>query len=48
MMVNLVGQYTAWNDTTTFDFGPGIKVCRRRCSAPTVAQVEIAIEQLAR
>jgi hypothetical protein len=47
MMVNVLGQYTAWNGSTTFDFGAGIEVLSTTVLGPTVAQVEIAIDQLA-
>ena len=45
--VNLVGQFTGFNDTTTFDFGPGIMIDDARVLGATVAQVTLSIGQLA-
>jgi hypothetical protein len=47
LTVNVLGQYTGFNNTTTFNFGPGIAVGAITVLGPTVAQVEITIDQLA-
>ena len=45
--VNVLAQHTAFDETTTFDFGPGVAVEQVVALGPTVAQVRIAIDLLA-
>ena len=45
--VNLVGQYTGFNDTTEFDFGPGVTVDVSNVLGANVAQLTLSISQLA-
>ena len=47
LSVNVLGQYTGFNDTTTFSFGAGIAVEGIEVLGPTIARVQIAIDQLA-
>jgi hypothetical protein len=39
----VIGQYTGFNDTTTFDFGSGVTVGPVNVLGPTIAQVGITI-----
>ena len=45
--VNVLGEYTAWNSNTVFDFGAGVTVTATNVITPDVAQVTVAVEQLA-
>ncbi|MGH9392953.1 MAG: lectin-like domain-containing protein, partial [Terriglobales bacterium] len=45
--VNVLGEYTAWNSTTVFDFGPGVTVTATNVVTHDVAQVTVAVDQLA-
>ncbi len=45
--VNIIGQYTTFNTNTVFGFGPGITVNSQNVLGPTVATVNMSINQLA-
>jgi MBG domain (YGX type)/Cep192 domain 4 len=45
--VNVLGQFTGFNDTTTFNFGTGVTVDNVIVLGPTIAQVQLSIGQLA-
>jgi hypothetical protein len=45
--VNVIGQYTTFDNTTAFDFGQGITVNSVTVLGPTIASVNISIDQLA-
>jgi hypothetical protein len=45
--VNIIGQYTVFDSTTTFNFGSGITVNSVTIIGPTVASANISIAQLA-
>jgi hypothetical protein len=47
LTVNIIGQYTGFNPSTTFNFGSGITVNDVEVLGPNVAQVNITISQLA-
>ena len=47
LTVNVLAQHTAFDETTTFDFGAGVTVEEVVALGPTVAQVRIAIDLLA-
>ncbi len=47
LKLNVLSQYTTFDETTTFDFGPGVLVTEVRALGPTVAEVTIAIDILA-
>jgi Quinohemoprotein amine dehydrogenase, alpha subunit domain III len=45
--VNLVGQYTGFNQSTVFNFGPGITIDESQVLGANIAQVKVTIAQLA-
>lgn len=45
--VNVLGQYTAWDNTTVFNFGSGVTVTGTTIVTPDVAQVSVSVDQLA-
>ncbi len=45
--VNILGQYTTFDNTTVFNFGPGITVNSTTIIGPTIATANISIDQLA-
>ena len=45
--INVVGQYTAWDGTTSFNFGTGVTVNSVTVQGPTIATVNVAVAQLA-
>ena len=45
--VNVIGQFTAFDSTTTFNFGSGVTVNSVTVLGPTIATVNISIGQLA-
>jgi len=47
LTVNVIGQYTAFDATTVFNFGPGITVGTPTILGSTIANVPITIDQLA-
>lgn len=49
LLVNLVGAYTTWTNSTVFNFGPGITVIPGSMQnfGPTAARVQISIDILA-
>ncbi len=47
LTVNVIGQYTAFDNTTVFNFGPGITVGTPTILGSTVANVPITVGQLA-
>ena len=47
LTVNVIGQYTTFDSTTVFDFGPGITVGTPTILGSTIANVPIAVGQLA-
>lgn len=47
MTVNVLAQHTAFDETTSFDFGTGVDVQSIEVLGPTVAQATIAIDLLA-
>ena len=47
MDVNVIGQYTTFDNTTTFDFGPDVTVNSINVLGPTIAQVNITVDELA-
>lgn len=47
LTVNVIGQYTAFDNTTVFNFGPGITVGTPTILGSTIANVPITIDQLA-
>ena len=47
LSVNILGQYTLFDGTTSFNFGSGITVNSVNVLGPTIAQATISIDQLA-
>jgi hypothetical protein len=47
MFVNVLGQHTGFNESTTFSFGTGVSVESVEILGPTIARLQIAIDQLA-
>ena len=47
LTVNILGQYTLFDNSTTFSFGPGITVNSIQILGPTIATATISIDQLA-
>ncbi|HWG38018.1 MAG TPA: Ig-like domain-containing protein [Terriglobales bacterium] len=45
--VNVLGEYTAWDSTTVFSFGPGVNVTSTNVVTPDVAQITVSVDQLA-
>ena len=45
--VNVIGQYTTFNNNTVFAFGPGITLNSVTILGPTIASVNISVDQLA-
>ena len=45
--VNVIGQYTNFDNTTTFNFGQGVTVNSVTILGPTVASVNVSVAQLA-
>jgi Concanavalin A-like lectin/glucanases superfamily len=45
--INVIGQYTTWDNTTTFSFGAGVTINNVTVLGPTIARVNIAVAQLA-
>src|SRR6185437_1621670 len=45
--VNVLGEYTSWDNTTVFSFGSGVNVTGTNVITPDVAQVTVAVDQLA-
>ena len=45
--INVVGQYTTWDNTTVFNFGSGVTINSTTVLGPTIAQVNVAVAQLA-
>jgi hypothetical protein len=47
LTVNILGQYTLFDNTTTFNFGSGVTVNSVQILGPTIATATISIDQLA-
>ncbi|HEX3985959.1 MAG TPA: Ig-like domain-containing protein [Acidobacteriaceae bacterium] len=45
--VNILGQYTTFDNTTAFSFGPGVTVNSVTILGPTIATATISVDQLA-
>jgi hypothetical protein len=45
--VNIIGQYTVFDNTTVFNFGQGVTVNNVQILGPTIATVNVSIAQLA-
>ena len=45
--VNIIGQYTVFDNTTVFNFGPGVTVNSALILGPTIATVNVSVAQLA-